>query len=121
MDALAPGPGEDGGGGKAKDYVVGCAFGPGITVEMCMLKRHLAGSRLGMETPPETESEASVESEDGGEVSEGDGIEVERVDGEGKGEEKQISGRDCEKGSIDTRRREEEAFISEALERVELD
>ncbi|KAK4130946.1 polyketide synthase [Trichocladium antarcticum] len=58
MDALAPGPDANGGGGKPKEYVVGCAFGPGITVEMCMLKRHLAAgteSRLGMETPPETE------------------------------------------------------------------
>ena len=29
-----PAPGE-----KVRDFVVGCAFGPGITVEMCMLKR----------------------------------------------------------------------------------
>jgi len=34
MDELAP-------GGKVKDYVVGCAFGPGIAIEMCMLKRNL--------------------------------------------------------------------------------
>lgn len=34
MDELAP-------GGKVKDFVVGCAFGPGIAIEMCMLKRNL--------------------------------------------------------------------------------
>ncbi|KAH8666528.1 chalcone and stilbene synthase domain-containing protein [Xylariales sp. PMI_506] len=48
--------------GRAKDYVVGCAFGPGITVEMCMLKRNLgasAGALSGLHTPPETDSEAS--------------------------------------------------------------
>lgn len=27
--------------GRVRDYVVGCAFGPGISVEMCMLKRNL--------------------------------------------------------------------------------
>lgn len=56
MDALAP-------GGQIRDYVVGCAFGPGISVEMCMLKRNLAhGTKLdisGLQTPPETESEGS--------------------------------------------------------------
>jgi fungal type III polyketide synthase len=56
MDACAP-------GGKVKDFVVGCAFGPGISVEMCMLKRNLnyQGRPLptGEMTPPETESEGS--------------------------------------------------------------
>jgi fungal type III polyketide synthase len=53
MDALAP-------GGRVKDYVVGCAFGPGIAVEMCMLKRNMAATSItGLQTPPETESEAS--------------------------------------------------------------
>jgi fungal type III polyketide synthase len=53
MDTLAP-------GGRVKDYVVGCAFGPGITVEMCMLRRNLAAAGFtGLQTPPETESEAS--------------------------------------------------------------
>lgn len=56
MDACAP-------DGKVKDYVVGCAFGPGMAVEMCMLKRTL-GRRgepllIGVMTPPETESEES--------------------------------------------------------------
>lgn len=52
MDACAP-------DGKVKDYVVGCAFGPGVAVEMCMLKRNLGyrGGSLptGVMTPPETE------------------------------------------------------------------
>lgn len=46
-----------------KEYVVGCAFGPGVTVEMCMLKRNLGLKRddIGLQTPPETESEQSSE------------------------------------------------------------
>lgn len=67
MDALAPG-----GEGKVKDFVVGCAFGPGIAIEMCMMKRNLnhSGRRIGGKgmhgngiggevTPPETDSEGS--------------------------------------------------------------
>ncbi|KAL8371130.1 hypothetical protein RB595_001128 [Gaeumannomyces hyphopodioides] len=55
MDAHAPG------GRPPADYVVGCAFGPGITVEMCMLRRRRQGAAAvtGLQTPPETESEAS--------------------------------------------------------------
>lgn len=74
MDGMAP-------GGKVKEFVVGCAFGPGISVEMCMLKRNLdyrKGERvLGAEerrvagesvavgaggeiTPPETDTEGSL-------------------------------------------------------------
>ncbi|KAH9214081.1 thiolase-like protein [Leptodontidium sp. 2 PMI_412] len=57
MDEIAP-------GGKVKDFVVGCAFGPGIAIEMCMLKRNLNHVRrtlatTGEATPPETESEGS--------------------------------------------------------------
>lgn len=56
MDACAP-------DGKVKDYVVGCAFGPGVAVEMCMLKRNLShrGEPLptAVITPPETEGEES--------------------------------------------------------------
>ena len=62
MDALAP-------GGRVSDHVVGCAFGPGITVEMCMLKRNLSygqmsGARMmhGLSTPPETDSEGASDS-----------------------------------------------------------
>ncbi|KAI1436518.1 thiolase-like protein [Xylaria sp. CBS 124048] len=50
MDSYAP-------GGRPKDYVVGCAFGPGIAVEMCMLKRHMGVREI--QTPPETDSERS--------------------------------------------------------------
>ncbi|KAI1322865.1 thiolase-like protein [Xylariaceae sp. FL0255] len=50
MDAMAP-------HGRAKDFVVGCAFGPGITVEMCLLKRNM--DTMDLPTPPETDSEAS--------------------------------------------------------------
>ena len=52
MDALAP-------GGRVRDYVVGCAFGPGISVETCMLKRNMGAAHSGLQTPPETDSEAS--------------------------------------------------------------
>ncbi|CAK7264405.1 hypothetical protein SEPCBS119000_000982 [Sporothrix epigloea] len=50
MDAVAP-------CGSPKEYIIGCAFGPGITVESCMLKRNM--STRGIDTPPRTESEAS--------------------------------------------------------------
>jgi type III polyketide synthase len=51
-------------GGKAKDFIVGCAFGPGISIEMCILKRNMSHVRRtlatpGEVTPPETESEGS--------------------------------------------------------------
>ncbi|VUC34297.1 unnamed protein product [Clonostachys rosea] len=54
MDALAP-------DGRVRDYIVGCAFGPGISVEMCMLKRNKDhGSQIvGIPTPPATDNEAS--------------------------------------------------------------
>lgn len=54
MDAVAP-------EGRVREYVVGCAFGPGISVEMCMLKRNMRrGTQIsGLQTPPETESESS--------------------------------------------------------------
>lgn len=59
MDEMAP-------GGKVKDFVVGCAFGPGITIEMCMLKRNLNHVRRvlvdragGDMTPPDSEGNRS--------------------------------------------------------------
>ncbi|RKF76337.1 Chalcone synthase 2 [Golovinomyces cichoracearum] len=57
MDGYAP-------GGKVKDFVFSASFGPGITVETCLLKRNLnrlaRDSRIvGHMTPPETESEGS--------------------------------------------------------------
>ncbi|EHK99026.1 putative polyketide synthase 1 [Glarea lozoyensis 74030] len=64
MDDCAP-------DGKVKDYVVGCAFGPGIAIEMCMLKRNLNHVRRvlvdGDITPPMTETDPSD-----GEVSRSD-------------------------------------------------
>ncbi|KAM3064821.1 hypothetical protein ACMFMG_010469 [Clarireedia jacksonii] len=56
MDAVAP-------GGKVKDFVVGCAFGPGIAIEMCVLKRNLGyvAQTSGELTPPMTESEGESE------------------------------------------------------------
>ncbi|KAK4145217.1 peroxisomal biogenesis factor 11-domain-containing protein [Dichotomopilus funicola] len=88
MDALAEVKGP-------KEMVVGCAFGPGITVEMCMLKRNLGGHgqrRGGIETPPETESEGDERSADG-----------EWED------------------SVNGKEEEEDVFVREALEQVELD
>ncbi|QKD55862.2 thiolase-like protein [Fusarium oxysporum Fo47] len=65
MDAMAP-------DGRVRDYVVGCAFGPGITVEMCMLKRNMShGAGLpGLQTPPETPAETESEPS---EIGDGDG------------------------------------------------
>ncbi|KAH7375301.1 chalcone and stilbene synthase domain-containing protein [Plectosphaerella cucumerina] len=55
MDAIAV-------DGRVRDYVVGCAFGPGISVEMCMLKRNMGVRGIsGLQTPPETESESQSE------------------------------------------------------------
>lgn len=95
MDVLAP-------GGRVREYVVACAFGPGITVEMGLLRRGgvVVGGRKGMETPPETESEGGGGSEDG------------------EGEEGSEQGEGRAGVSL---REEEEAFISDALEGVELD
>ncbi|KAL2135095.1 hypothetical protein VTI74DRAFT_9805 [Chaetomium olivicolor] len=100
MDGMAP-------GGKVKEYVVGCAFGPGITVEMCMLRRNLGEKtvRRGMDTPPETESES------GGRTS---------LDGDGEGSEMGQGGQNGE-GRLAGGRSLEEKFIREALNGVELD
>ena len=41
LDAMAS-------GGRARDHVIACAFGPGIAVETCLLKRNMANrSRAG--------------------------------------------------------------------------
>ncbi|KXJ88015.1 type Iii polyketide synthase [Microdochium bolleyi] len=51
---------KEGRGGR--QFVVGCAFGPGITVETCMLQRHRSTSRVpkGHDdvSPPESKAEA---------------------------------------------------------------
>ncbi|KAL2149343.1 hypothetical protein VTH82DRAFT_8691 [Thermothelomyces myriococcoides] len=107
MDALAPSA------GGVKEHVVGCAFGPGITVEMCMLRRRMdpRASARGMETPPETESEGDVAT-DVDEVSEGgEERRCPTTSGTTAGTAAQRSGA----------RDDSEAFISEELERVELD
>lgn len=107
MDSYAP-------EGQAKEYVVGCAFGPGITVEMCMLKRNM-GPR-GMQTPPETDSEAS-RSEHG----EGDEREWANLDVEGRA--RPIS-TDTSADNIEGRTSaptDKEGFVNEALASVELD
>ncbi|KAH7319684.1 thiolase-like protein [Stachybotrys elegans] len=92
MDALAP-------GGRVREYIVGCAFGPGISVEMCVLKRNMAyGTRIsGLQTPPETESETS---DDGPEAALDEW--AERPAGE-------------------TRNDSDEAFIAQAVQSVDLD
>ncbi|KAI1078795.1 chalcone and stilbene synthase [Whalleya microplaca] len=102
MDALAP-------GGRVRDYVVGCAFGPGISVEMCVLKRNM-GAR-GLQTPPETDSEAS-RSEAGEDV---DWASVELRDST-PGTPGSTHAR-CERGTP----LNDERFIDEALAGVELD
>lgn len=94
MDAYTPA------GRGPKEYVVGCAFGPGVTVEMCMLKRNLALRRdqVGLQTPPETESEQSSDR------SEVESVRSDEVDFDKK-----------------PRADESENFVSQALESVELD
>ncbi|KAL5604362.1 hypothetical protein BROUX41_002334 [Berkeleyomyces rouxiae] len=54
MDAYAP-------DGKPKEYMVACAFGPGMAIESCMLKRRgVSGHVGGVDTPPEDASEAAA-------------------------------------------------------------
>lgn len=89
MDALAAD-----GAGKVKEHVVATAFGPGICVEMAMLRRNLKrrarggrngeSERSGLATPPETDSEGSrsdgeaeAEAEEGNSLSEAlNGVEL---------------------------------------------
>jgi len=40
--------------GETTEHIVGCAFGPGIAVEMVMFKRNNQGSRPESESPAET-------------------------------------------------------------------
>ncbi|KAK0628865.1 thiolase-like protein [Bombardia bombarda] len=114
MDALAPPPGP---GGGVKEYVVGCAFGPGITVEMCMLRRRGVEGEVvptGIQTPPETESEGR----DGGADVRGTREIEERGNGNGN-QRLDAEGEQGKKGKKEEQ--EQAAFISEALENVELD
>ncbi|KAI1278307.1 thiolase-like protein [Xylaria sp. FL0933] len=107
MDSYAP-------DGKVKDYVVGCAFGPGITVELCMLKRNM-GVR-GVQTPPETDSEAS-RSERGDE----DDREWTSPDGEEQAGPMPTSVSSEHTRDTATVPTDEQGFITEALASVELD
>lgn len=107
MDGLAP-------YGKIKDFVVGCAFGPGIAIEMCVMKRNLSHVRRtlitsGVATPPETESEGSRSDGEGEQESE-----VNRV----KEKEEQLS----EKlQNIQPEVPEQRDSLEEALNGVDLD
>lgn len=40
--------------GETTDHIIGCAFGPGIAVEMMAFKRSDQGSDTGTDSPPET-------------------------------------------------------------------
>jgi fungal type III polyketide synthase len=121
MDAMAP-------AGRVKDYVVGCAFGPGIAVEMCMLKRNLgtpSSVLTGLQTPPETESEASSNRSDDGEEMDLDN----RLDStravdevhESAQEERKVQLSEQQTGSAGVVGSGDERFINEALAQVELD
>jgi len=63
MDAVAP-------GGKPKEYIAGCAFGPGINVEMMMLKRNM-NRRAGEMTPSDSGSDAGAPEEKPEEIEAG--------------------------------------------------
>jgi type III polyketide synthase len=113
MDEIAP-------GGKVKDFVVGCAFGPGIAVEMCMLKRNLSHVRRtlvisGEVTPPETESEGSRSEGEGGD--DGDGQSETNIQGS-KEKSEQI---DAKLSEVHPEVPEQGDSLSEALNGVDLD
>lgn len=110
MDQYAP-------GGKVKDYVVGCAFGPGITVEICMLKRNLGPT--GIQTPPETESEASRSEAGDEDVNNRETVPAtagsDSISGVKDGAS--VAAPDTQNRAV----AQYESFVSEALEAVELD
>ncbi|KAI1814236.1 chalcone and stilbene synthase [Poronia punctata] len=95
--------------GQAKEYVVGCAFGPGITVETCMLKRNMAARET--QVPAETGSDASKS--DVGE----DGRDWTSLDGEKGNRSAPVSPSENQ----DAMPMGEDGFVNEALESVELD
>lgn len=100
MDELAP-------GGRVRDYVVGCAFGPGIASEMCVLKRNMDHVRRvvgGEVTPPLSE----------GEASEGNRSETE-------GELEPRADKEIEEVEKEARAGFEQGSLEEALNGVELD
>ncbi|PVH67705.1 thiolase-like protein [Cadophora sp. DSE1049] len=108
MDELPP-------GGRVKDFVVGCAFGPGIAIEMCMLKRNLNHVRrtlvtTGEATPPETESE--------GTTSEG---EAEEMDADIKDAKEKGAQLNEKLNNVHSEVPEQGDSLSEALNGVDLD
>lgn len=51
--------------GRGKDYIIGCSFGPGIVLDMCMLRKPKGGGRNGApQLQSRTGSETSVTSGD---------------------------------------------------------
>ncbi|EJT81200.1 chalcone synthase C [Gaeumannomyces tritici R3-111a-1] len=110
MDAHTPG------GRPPADYVVGCAFGPGITVEMCMLRRRRQGAAAvtGLQTPPETESEASRSDDE-------DDVQSKRAapQSSSRNGNKSSGVAGSSNGFVESAG--SDAFISEALAGVELD
>jgi fungal type III polyketide synthase len=119
MDAYAP-------GGRVRDYVVGCAFGPGITVEACLLKRNFGPTAItGLQTPPETESEAS-RSEAGDEAAVGAGPEWELANpsesqDKTNGPTRQAPESTQVSGISGRAQGKDDGFIEEALGSLELD
>jgi type III polyketide synthase len=106
MDDLAP-------GGKVKDFVVGAAFGPGIAIEMCMLKRNLNHVRRtlvgagGEVTPPLSDAEQSE-----GNRSEGEEAELET---EIEGVKKQTEELVAKLGTVAPQISEQNAELSEPV------
>ncbi|ORY61447.1 chalcone and stilbene synthase domain-containing protein [Pseudomassariella vexata] len=106
MDNIAP-------EGRAKDFVVGCAFGPGISVEMCILKRNMGARRIsGLITPPETDSEGS---RSGGEE------EVDWANADPLASIPESLASAEPHGTVSTGLPTDDNFINEALASVELD
>jgi fungal type III polyketide synthase len=109
MDALAP-------GARVKEYVVGCAFGPGIAVEMCMLKRNLGTKGItGLQTPPETESEGS-RSDAGDEIAASRQWEIDYSQ-----RHAEVTAQKSEGDGTVSAGLEDSAFIANAIDTLELD
>ena len=109
MDAIAP-------DNKVKEFLVACAFGPGIAVEMGILRRNLRHVKRtlvlsGEVTPPETESEGSRSDGESEEVIEKE-IESVKKNGELIGEKLATVQPDVP---------EQNDSLAEALNGVELD
>jgi fungal type III polyketide synthase len=114
MDALAP-------GGRVRDYVVGCAFGPGISVEMCLLKRNTGGGGItGLQTPPETESEGS-RSEAGDDLAATRDWDADTAKDGGAADAPGLKALEPTPSLAPTARVDEHRFIAEALEALDLD